>query len=290
MPPAPHSGAFQVKALRAPAAPVVFDSPHSGFVFPPDFKPTATLEQIQTTWDAYVDELCDRVVDAGASLVIAQFPRAYIDANRAVDDIDPEVLASPWPKQTQLSEHSRRGMGLIRRLALPSVPMYDRKLMVAEVAHRIDEYYAPYRRALLDVIDGAWQEHGAVWHFNCHSMKSRGNAMNRDSGSTRPDFVIGDRRGTTATPELTRWVAGFFSDRGFAVRINDPYMGADIVRAHGEPERRRNSIQIEINRSLYLDERTCERGPGFARVRDVMTEFAHAAVERARAELLSKRQ
>ena len=285
MPPAPESGVFEVKAPRAPAAPVVFDSPHSGFIFPPDFHPTATRAQIQTTWDAYVDELCEGVTVAGAALVTAKFPRAYIDANRAANDIDPEVLASPWPGATELSEHSRRGMGLIRRFALPAVPMYDRRLTVREVTHRIDGYYTPYRRALQATIESAWQEHGAVWHFNCHSMKSRGNAMNRDSGSSRPDIVIGDRKGTTATPELSRWTADYFSDRGFAVRINEPYMGADIVRAHGEPARRRYSIQIEINRALYLDERTCERGPGFARVRDVMTEFARAAVKRARADV-----
>ena len=285
MPTTPKSGAFILKVPQPPSAPVVFDSPHSGFIFPPDFRPTASRAQIQTTWDAYVDELCADVVGAGATLLAATFPRAYIDANRAVDDIESEILASPWPEPTRLSEHSLRGMGLIHRFALPSVAMYDRKLTVAEVGRRISEYYRPYRQALQEAIDAAWQRHGTVWHFNCHSMKSRGNALNRDSGSTRPDVVIGDRQGTTAPVALTRWVADFFLDRGFSTRINDPYLGADIVRVHGDPARRRYSVQIEINRSLYMHEPTCERNDGFARVRQAMAEFARAVAERTRTEL-----
>jgi N-formylglutamate deformylase len=282
MPSTPQRGAFNVKAPQSPASPLVFDSPHSGFVFPADFQPVATREQIQTTWDAYVDELCAGVVESGASLITAGFPRAYIDANRAVDDIDPEILATPWPKPTRLSEHSARGMGLIRRFALPGVAIYDRRLTVAEVTRRIDDFYVPYRRALQEAIEGTAKRHGAVWHFNCHSMKSRGHAMNRDSGAARPDFVIGDRRGTTAPATFTGWVADFFSRRGFSVRVNKPYQGADIIRAHGDPVRRHYSIQIEINRSLYMHEPTCERHAGFGRVREAMTEFARAVVDLAR--------
>lgn len=285
MPATRHSGAFVLKTPPPPSSPVVFDSPHSGFAFPADFRPTASRAQIQTTWDAYVDELCAGVVDTGATLLAATFPRAYIDLNRAADDIDPEILASPWPQPTRLSEHSARGMGLIRRFALPAVAMYHRKLTTTDVAHRINEYYLPYRQALRETIDTAWKQHGAVWHFNCHSMKSRGNAMKRDSAATRPDVDIGDRQGTTAPAALTRWVADFFSKHGFSTRINEPYLGADIVRSHGDPARRRYSIQIEINRSLYMHEPTCERNHGFARVRDAMTELARAVADHARSEL-----
>lgn len=285
MPRVSQSGAFVIKAPRPPATPVVFDSPHSGFVFPPDFDPVASREQIQASWDAYVDELCAGVTACGASLLAATFPRAYVDANRAVDDIDSELLDTPWPQPTHLSDHSRRGMGLIRRLARPGVPMYDRHLTVAEIESRIDDYYTPYRRALRQLVDAAWKHHGAVWHFNCHSMKSRGNAMNRFNGASRPDFVIGDRHGTTSTPALTRWVADFFMHRGYSVRINDPYAGADIIREHGDPPRRRYSLQIEINRALYMDETNCERGRGFSRIRGDMTALAGAVEEFTRPEL-----
>jgi len=259
------------------AAPLVFDSPHSGMEYPPDFAPAASREQIATTWDAHVDALYRGVTEAGAVLLAATFPRAYLDANRAADDIDQELLDAPWPEPVALSDHARRGMGLIRRYVLPGVPMYRRRLSVAEVRRRIDLYHTPYRAALGREIDAAAGRHGRVWHFNCHSMKSRGNAMNTDSGRPRPDIVIGDRDGTSAEPAVTRWVTAYFTERGYRVQVNDPYRGADIVRAHGDPARGRSSVQIEINRAVYLDESTCELGLGFARLRDDLSGFAQAA-------------
>lgn len=262
------------------AAPLVFDSPHSGIEYPPDFAPAASRRDIATTWDAHVDALFRGVTEAGAVLLAATFPRAYLDANRAADDIDPELLDAPWLGPVALSDHARRGMGLIRRYALPGVPMYHRRLSVEEVRRRIDACHRPYREALGGEIDAAFRRHGRVWHFNCHSMKSRGNAMNIDAGRSRPDFVIGDRDGTSADADVTRWVADHFVALGYRVAINDPYRGADIVRAHGDPARGRCSVQIEINRALYMDESTCEPGPGFARLRDHLTGFAHAAAAR----------
>ncbi len=281
MTPLPPPGNALVLRLPDPwPAPVVFDSPHSGLQYPPGFEPAASAAAIRTTWDAYVDELAAGVVGAGAALLAARFPRACIDANRAANDIDPEVLAEPWPGDVVLSEHSSRGMGLIRRFALPGVPMYREKLPVAEVQRRLDRLYFPYRRTLRHLIDTAHARCGEVWHFDLHSMKSRGNAMNRDQGAARPDFVIGDRLGTSAPAALTARVAAFFETRGFVVRINDPYRGADIVRAEGAPARGRHSIQIEINRGLYMDEATCERSAGFGRVREALTALAETFVAR----------
>jgi N-formylglutamate deformylase len=280
--------AFVLERPKGAEVPVVFDSPHSGIDYPEDFAPVASRQEIATTWDAYVHELFGAVSAAGATLLSANFPRAYIDANRAASDIDPELLEGPWPTPLELSEHTRRGMGLIRRFALPGVPMYGRKLTIMEVRGRIDRYFTPYRRALHETLEAAWRRHGAVWHFNCHSMKSRGNAMNTDQGAERPDFVIGDRGGTTAAPEFTAWVADHFTGLGYRVKINDPYRGADIIRAHGEPARGRHSVQIEINRALYLNEATCERGPRFVALREELTGFARAVADLARRELGGK--
>jgi N-formylglutamate deformylase len=285
MPLTPRSSAFVLITPRSDLVPIVFDSPHSGFEFPSDFRPIATRAQIRTTWDAYVDELCAGVVDAGATLLAARFPRAYIDVNRAADDIDPEVLDTPWPAPVAPSDYSTRGMGLIRRFALRGVPMYDRRLTVAEVAARIDDFYTPYRRALQAALDGAWRRYGAVWHFNCHSMKSQGRSPARGRRVERADFVIGDRHGTTAPPDLTAWVATFFSTRGYRVEINRPYRGADIVRTHGDPARRRYSLQIEINRALYMNEASGVRRAGLTRLQRELGDFARAMAGHARSEL-----
>jgi len=261
---------------------VIFDSPHSGFAWPEDFRTAATADQVRSTWDAYVDELWADAPAGRATLLAAHFPRAYIDANRAEDDIDPALLEAPWPGALATTDYSHRGMGLIRRYALPGVAMYARRLDTAEVRHRIEHYYRPYRRLLRGALDELHARHGMVWHFNCHSMKSRGNAMNTDSGALRPDFVISDQLGRTADPALTQWTADYFAGRGFSVKINDPYRGGNLVGTFGAPERRRHSIQIEINRALYMDEATFARGPRFAAVRGELAGFVRAAVAQSR--------
>ena len=269
----------------ASSAPVVFDSPHSGMEWPADFRPVAPRAAVLTTWDAFVDELWAEVPARGATLLAAAFPRAYIDVNRAADDIDPSLLAAPWPAPLATSDYSRRGMGLIRRLALPGVPMYAQPLAVEEVATRLRDYYRPYREALAARLDELHRAHGFVWHVNCQSMKSRGNGMNVDEGALRPDIVVSDRLGRTAQPAFTRRVADWFAGHGFSVQVNDPYRGGDLVATHGRPAEGRQSIQIEINRALYLDEAACTRGPGFAALRARLGEFAGALCGWAREEM-----
>lgn len=264
------------------AVPVLVDSPHSGMEWPADFDTVAPPEAIRTTWDAFVDELWSGAPSAGATLVAATFPRAYIDANRASDDIDPELLAEPWPQPLTPTAYSARGMGLIRRSALPGVPMYDRLLRVDEVQQRIDRFHAPYRAALAQRLARLHTQFGAVWHVNAHSMKSRGNAMNVDADATRPDVVVSDRRGTTADPVHTQWAADWFAARGYSTRINDPYQGGDIVASTGAPARGRHSLQVEFNRALYMDEAAVTRGERFAVLQAHCTEFVRALADESK--------
>lgn len=246
--------------------PLVIDSPHSGRAFPAEGRCVAPVEALLASWDAYVDELWSGTSDVGGCLVAATFHRAFIDLNRDELDIESELLAEPWSDTRPTALYAARGKGLIRRLALPNVPMYDRLLSVAEVKQRIERYYQPYNQALSAAIEAAYARFGTTWHINCHSMKSRGNAMNTDNGESRPDLVISDRVGTTADPEFTRWVAECWSKLGYRVTTNHPYQGGDIVRRYGAPARGRHSIQIEINRRLYMNEQTFERHEGFARL------------------------
>ena len=268
------SRAVIVHEPAGPSAGLVVDSPHSGMTWPPDFRPAAPRDAILTTWDAFVDELWRGAVDAGATLLCATFPRAYVDVNRAADDLDPALLSEPWPQPPAPSDYSRRGMGLIRRLALPGVPMYDAPLTVAAVQHRLDACYTPYRDALAACLARRHAEHGEAWHVNAHSMKSRGNAMNVDAGAPRPDFVVSDREGRTADPAHTAWIAAWLRARGYSVQVNDPYKGGDLVARFGAPARGLHSIQIEINRARYMDEATCERHAGFDEVQRVLTMLA----------------
>ena len=247
--------------------PLVLDSPHSGSVYPQDFGyvcPTPLLRQAE---DTYVDELVSAAPEVGAVLLMALFPRTYIDVNRAPDDIEPELLDGPWPWRLSPSEKSAAGMGLIRRLCRPGVPMYDGRLTVAQVMERIDRFYRPYHEELSGAIQALHGRFGRVYHLNCHSMPSVAVA---DRGGP-VDFVLGDRDGTTCDPAFTAFVADVLRSLGYRVRLNDPYKGVELVRRYSDPRRGINSLQIEINRALYMDEQTLRRSAGFEGLRADLT-------------------
>ncbi|MFM0335056.1 N-formylglutamate amidohydrolase [Paraburkholderia fungorum] len=282
---APADAPFFVAEPAGERLPILFDSPHSGIALPADFGTAAPVAAIRSSWDAFVDELWAAVPEQGGVLLGAHFPRAYIDPNRAITDIDEQLLAEPWPEPLSPEKYTLRGMGLIRRDALPNVPMYARKLSVAEVQYRIDSYYRPYRATLKNAAERAYAQHGALWHVDCHSMKSRGNEMNVDAGAARPDFVISDRLGTTADPAFTQWVADYFSGAGYRVQVNEPYQGGDLLVAVSDPARRRHSIQIELNRGLYMDEAAFVKHAGFDALKRNLDAFVAALADYVRAQL-----
>ena len=265
--------------------PIVLDSPHSGTEYPINSGIIAPAAALGTTWDAYVDELWSAAAASGAPLLAARFPRAYIDPNRAPNDIDQAMLDAPWPDPLAPSAACLRGMGLIRLNALPGVPMYEGKLSAYEVRHRLRQYYEPYHGALAALLSNSYQRYGQVVHINCHSMKSVGNAMNADNGAVRPDIVVSDCLGQSASPELSAWIAALFGKLGYKVAINTPYQGGHIVKQYGAPASDRHSVQIEVKRGLYMDEARLEKHDGFLRLRRDLEIFVQALADYARAPL-----
>lgn len=261
---------IQLDPVGTPS-PLVFDSPHSGIDYPADFGCVAPMAILRTGEDTHIDDLFGAAPAHGAILIAALFPRSYIDVNRDELDIDPTLLAGAWPCELKPGEKTKLGMGLIRRLAQPDVPMYDRKLPVAEIQARIDTCYRPYHAAVKAALDRTYERFGAVWHLDCHSMGSVGSAMTSDGAKRRPDFVLGDRDGTTCSAEFTQTVFDWLKDRGYHVTVNDPYKGVELVRRYSNPSARRNSLQIELNRALYMDEKTREPNAGYARLKSEMT-------------------
>ena len=251
----------------AAPAPVVFDSPHSGSVYPADFGYAAPFDLLRRTEDAFVDELFAAAPRFGAALLAALFPRSYIDPNRHEADIDALLLADDWPHEARPSERSGHGLGLVRRLVRSDVPVYDRRLTAAEILARIDRCHRPYHATLKAMLDGAHARFGAVWHVNCHSMRSTGRRGLDGGVRRRADFVLGDRDGTTCGAEFTAFVGGMLAGFGYSVAVNAPFKGAELVTRHGDPARNRHSLQIEINRRLYMDERGVEKTAGFERLR-----------------------
>jgi N-formylglutamate amidohydrolase len=274
-----------VLAREDPAAepvPVVFDSPHSGTVYPADFGCVAPLALLRTAEDTYVEELYGMAPANGATLIHALFPRSYIDVNRDERDIDPALLAEPWPGELRPSRKTELGISLIRRLAVPGQPMYERKLSVAEVRRRIERYYRPYHAALDAALDDVQRRFGFALHVNCHSMKSTGSEMTEDGAAPRPDFVVSDRLGATSAPEFRDLVVERLRGCGYEVTVNDPYQGAELIRRHGRPAEGRHSLQIEINRRLYMDEASLERHAGFERLRGHLGKLVAAVCAYAR--------
>jgi len=267
------------------SAPLVLDSPHSGTAYPPDFAAAVDFGALRTAEDTWVDDLWGDALDMGVPMIAAAFPRAYIDANRSPDEIDELLLDEVWPDAINASPKVKLGKGLIWRMLDDGTPLYNRKLTVAEVRHRIDACWKPYHAALGQVLDAAHQKFGKVWHINCHSMPSVAGAYATDRpGLVHPDFVLGDRDGSTSDPAFREFIAAWLRGRGYNVTVNDPYKGVELVRAFGRPEEGRHSLQIEINRKLYMDEVSLRPSENYGRLKADLRELTAALITWTRAQ------
>lgn len=246
--------------------PVVFDSPHSGTRYPEDFDFTCEPAILRTAEDTHVEKLYDFAPSLGIAWIEALFPRSYLDANRGEWEVDASMLDAPWPGELptdpKVLAKVRLGKGLVWRCTDDGVDLYARKLSPAEVQRRIDRCWRPYHEAVAQAIDEAHARHGYSLHVNCHSMPSiAASHATEHPGIEHADFVVGDRDGTTASPALTQAVAQFLRGRGYSVDINFPYKGVELVRRYGDPQRHRHSLQLEIKRGRYMDERTLALTP-----------------------------
>ncbi|MDD5335209.1 MAG: N-formylglutamate amidohydrolase [Rhodoferax sp.] len=258
---------FKIHRPTGLPAPLVLDSPHSGHQFPADFGAALSTERLRSAEDVLVNQLYAGAPAHGAHLLEACFPRSYIDPNRSAGDIDLELLDGPWPHLYEPSGKARLGKALVWRTLDDGEAIYASRLSVATVAHRITHYLHPYQEALKSLLDQAHAAHGVVYHINCHSMDPVGGAMAEGvTGRARADVVLGDRDGTTCEPGFTRCVADFFASRGYSVAINDPYKGVELVRRYSAPMQGRHSLQIELNKRLYLHSGSVEPSAGFPKL------------------------
>ncbi len=251
---------------------LVLDSPHSGTDYPADFRHACDPALLRQAEDTHVEKLYDFAPSLGVAWVEALFPRSYLDANRNATEVDPEMLDGPWPGPLETDAGAlakvRLGKGLVWRCTDEGLPIYDRRLGVAEVQARIDRCWRPYHAAVADAIASAHARHGYSLHVNCHSMPSVAGSHATDyPGLVHADFVVGDRDGTTASPTLSKLVCGHLRGLGYSVDYNHPYKGVELVRRHGDPARQRHSLQLEVNRRLYMDERSLQPHQGMDRLR-----------------------
>ncbi len=247
-----------------PPAPLVVDSPHSGRIYPADFRPAVSHGLLKGGEDRFVDELFGAAPLHGAVMIAARFARTYIDPNRSLAEMEPELVEGSWPWPVAETEHTRLGVGLVFRKIGAGVDIYDRELSFQEVRHRIETCWQPYHDALSEAIEATHSRSGLVFHLNCHSMEPVGDELSPDPGVVRPDFVLGDLEGRSCAPEFSAFVADVLRRLGYTVALNDPYKGAELVERYGDPIRQRHSLQIEVNRGRYMDLDSREKNAGFA--------------------------
>ncbi|MFB9354505.1 N-formylglutamate amidohydrolase [Sneathiella chinensis] len=277
-------GVLFLNAPTSTSVPLVLDSPHSGMEYPEDFNHASDFMILRRAEDTYIHELYADAPDLGATLMGAHFPRSYIDVNRGITEMDTALIDGDWTRPVGESEKAGLGIGLIWRKNQINEDIYDRKLSVAEAENRIDSYWVPYHDTLKAALDDTHASFGRVWHLNCHSMPEMSNETSKEGpGVQRPEFCLGDRRGTTCDPKFVAKTKEVLEELGYQVAVNEPYAGVELVRAYSDPDAGRHSLQIEIRRDLYMDEATLEKSANFDKVKadlkvlvEKLAEFAAA--------------
>jgi N-formylglutamate amidohydrolase len=265
---------FDALTPAAQTAPLVFASPHSGTAYPPEFVAGSRLDPLtlRRSEDSYVDELFAAAPEHGVPLLRALFPRAFVDPNREALELDPTMFEDALPAAAMTATpRVVAGLGSIARVVASGEEIYARKLSFAEARDRLERYYQPYHRALEELVLATRRRFGHCLLVDCHSMPSVGGPMERDAGDPRVDIVLGDCHGRACAPLVTSHVEGLLARQGLRVARNSPYAGGFVTQSYGRPAEGLHALQIEINRALYMDETSFERGPGFERLRGLMT-------------------
>lgn len=250
------ASAFHVAYPRRPGSCVVFASPHSGRDYANTFLRSSVLDAhaIRSSEDAFVDQLFEAAPDFGAPFLMATAPRAFVDLNRAADELDPAVIDGLTARG-----HNPRvasGLGVIPRVVANGRAIYRGKISQPEANRRIDAYWRPYHAKLQSLLDAATRDHGQAVLIDCHSMPHEAMDGIAKGGMRRPDVVLGDRFGAAASSAIVDQIEAAFRAAGFAVSRNAPFAGAYITQAYGRPARSQHAVQVEIDRSLYMNERT----------------------------------
>lgn len=276
-----HPPPFEIVSPARQTVPVVFASPHSGTDYPPHFVAGSRLDfrTLRRSEDSFVDELFDTAPAHGAPLLRALFPRAFIDPNREPFELDPGMFDQPLPGfVNSASPRVAAGLGTIARIVANGEAIYDQKLPFAEAEHRVANFYRPYHEALAGLLAATRRQFGHAILIDCHSMPSIGGPRERDQGLHRVDFVLGDCHGNACDPRLTACAEKALKAMGYKVQRNMPYSGGFTTQHYGRPASGCHVLQIEINRSLYMDETAITRSRGFAPLKSRLARLIGAIV------------
>jgi N-formylglutamate amidohydrolase len=272
----PFHTPFEIIRPDRPLMPLVFNSPHSGRNYTRGFLAASRLDErgLRRSEDFRVEELFGAAPALGAPLLLAHFPRAYLDVNREPYELDPRMFDGRLPGFANTrSMRVAGGLGTVPRVVGDGHEIYRRRLPVAEAMMRIDTVYRPYHAALRGLVHDTLKRFGEAVLIDCHSMPSA--SLGPETG-IRPDIVLGDRYGTSCAPQVMDAAQVIFEHLGYTVARNRPYAGGFITEHYGQPATGTHALQIEINRSLYMDEGALATNAGFQRLSRDLTDFIAA--------------
>lgn len=274
--------AFRLKKPLQLTTSVVFGSPHSGRIYPQAFLNNAILnaQEIRSSEDAHVDRLFAEMPDLGAYLLAATLPRAYVDLNRAESELDPALIDGA--RAHPLNPRIGAGLGVIPRVVSEGRAIQRGKISMADAQRRLAMYYRPYHTQLELLLRELTSKFDEALLIDCHSMPSESLNQMGYSRTARPQIVLGDRFGASCSEAWTDCVETALVRAGFDVARNVPFAGAHIVQHYGRPSIGQHAIQIEIDRSIYMNEKTLERLPEFAEVKLRLTTAMAEICEKGR--------
>ncbi|WP_299193135.1 N-formylglutamate amidohydrolase [uncultured Litoreibacter sp.] len=263
--------AFKLTLPDVQSTSVIFASPHSGRDYPWSFLRRSELDElaIRSSEDAFMDMLIASAPSCGAALLAARMPRAFLDLNRASDELDPAVIEGVH----QVSHNPRiaSGLGVIPRVVSNGRAIYRGKLKLSEAHARISEYWRPYHDQLAELMSDTRRDFGEAILIDCHSMPHEAVDAVTQSGLARPEVVLGDRFGASADSAIVERIETIFLEAGLRVSRNAPFAGAFTTQHYGRPSRRQHAVQIEIDRSLYMNEMRVRPNGNFDNFRALMT-------------------
>ena len=265
--------AFHITLPQQWTAPLVFASPHSGDHIPQSMLEccTHTKDTLLQTQDSHMDVLFDAAIRHGAPLISAKFARIYVDLNREPTDLDAEMFVPKLKTNAPLNSKAHIGLGVIPRVIKNQQALYEKPLPKATIKERLEQAYYPYHTALANLIQDAHKTHKEVLLIDCHSMPSK-NSPSLRGKDVSPDIVLGDLFGTSCAPHYVAFIETCLKDLGFSVQRNVPYAGGTCTKKYGQPSRNIHAIQIEVNRALYMDEKTRAKNANFS---DIQTRIGH---------------
>ena len=266
---------------EAAPAPLVVDVSRSGREYPKEYRSPLPFTTVHDNVSMYVEDLWAGTTAAGGTLLYCSFPNTWIDVNRNEADMDPAVVDGTWPKPLKPTARTLEGLGLIKTKARYGEPFQERKLTVAEIEERLALYYRPYHAELKRLIDETYKRFGVLRQISCHCMSAVGAPTHPDAGKPRADFCISDLKGRTSSPQTMSLIVDTLKSWGYSVSVNEPYVGNELIGRHGDPARGIDSVQVEINKKLFMDTKTFRATAGLPKLKADLDRLLRVVVDDA---------